>query len=93
VTRFLTAELRIEEKSVVSRWQHLSHLKASTFFTLVVTKLNNLYFVLGTPSIGRYSPNVTQNSLLRLANQNVNLAGLVGSWYLRIVSLLSKAFR
>ena len=47
-----TAELRMEEKSVVSRWQHLSRLKAITFFTLVVKKLNNLNLGFVTSSCG-----------------------------------------
>ncbi len=43
-----------------TRWQHLSWLKASAFFSLskeiVVKKCNNLYFGLVTPSSGWWSP-------------------------------------
>ncbi len=44
-----------------TRWQHISLLKASLFFSLpkknfVVKEHNNLYLGLVTPSSGRYSP-------------------------------------
>jgi hypothetical protein len=47
-----TAELRMEECKQSARWQHLSRLKASAFFTLVVKKLNNLNLGFVTSSCG-----------------------------------------